>query len=265
MPGMKPSPSPMTPRANLLCAAAALCLLIVAQPAPASRGIVAGSTNIVAAAAGGWLVAVSSQDRDDNGHIRPEWQAGNAIDGLCVRGNHTPPNSYGWSTATPPSEENPHWIVLAFDKEPKTHLISRVVIDPVTDDPPYIGRWVKDIGIQVSTTEKDGPYKTVGRYLVVNKAIPQTFDFPPVECRYLRIMITDNHGSDRCVELGEIEVYEAIVGEEELDRLILRLENLLQDLKRYRDGQLYRQQKASLEAITNREPATVAPQPADGG
>lgn len=242
--------------------AAVCCLVLLATscPAMAAEGVVAGSTNIAAAANGGIVVRVSDQAKDENGKTMPNWMSANAIDGLYVVGNHTPPNSYGWSTDTPPSVGNPHWIIIAFEKEHKTKLISRIVIDPTTDDPPIIGRWVRNIEVQVSTTEVDGPYKTVGRYLVVNRPIKQAFDFPPVECRYLRLLLLDNHGSDRCVELGEIEVYEAIVGEDQLDQLILRLENLLMDLKRYRDTRRYQAEKRTLEGVTHRE--TPAPAPA---
>jgi len=44
-----------------------------------------------------------------------------------------------------------------------------------------------------------------------------------------------NHGSDRYVALGEFEVYEATHGIAVLDQLIARLEQLLADLRRYRD------------------------------
>lgn len=249
---------------TLAGAYATVLLALTAHGGFAASGIVAGTTDIAAAANGGRVVAVSSQAKDANGHILEHWQAANAIDSLYVVGSHTPAKSYGWSTNTPPSQEAPHWIILAFGPEgkEKTYLISRLVIDPTTDDPPYIGRWVKSIEIQVSSTEKDGPYKTVGRYLVVNKPIKQAFDFPPVECRFLRVILRENHGSDKCVELGEIEVYEAIVGQDQLERLIIQLENLLQDLKRYRDARLHQAQKATLEAVTRKEaPAEPAPSP----
>jgi len=239
-------------------------LLVTAQAGLGADSSVAGATNIAAAENGGQLIAASEQAKNKDGHILENWQAANAIDGLYVVGSHTPPNSYGWSTETPPTVERPHWIILAFGPKARTHLISRVVIDPTTDDPPYIGRWVRNIQIQVSTTESAGPYKTVGRYMVVNRPIKQAFDFPPVECRYLRVLLLDNHGSDKCVEVGEIEVYEAIVGQDQLDRLILRLENLLQDLKRYRDAQSYQSQKNTLEAVTAKE-APPQPIPDTGG
>jgi hypothetical protein len=243
-------------------------LVACVQSALAATDVVAGTTNIAAASAGGWVVNASSQAKDAKGQVLPNWQVANAIDELYVVGNHTPPNSYGWSTDSPPTAENPHWIILAFGKPPKTHLVSRVVIDPTTDDPFFIGRWAKDIEIQVSRTEKDGPYRSVGRFMIVNKPIKQAFDFPPVECLYMRSLITGNHGSDKCVELGEVEVYEAIVGQNQLDELILRMENLLQDLKRYRDAQIYQQEKATLKAVTEKPvpppttPATPAPAPA---
>ncbi len=234
--------------------------------ASAASSVVAGSTNLVAAANGGRVVAVSGQAKDDNGHPMPHWQATNAIDGLYVVGNHTPKDSYGWSSNIPPTPGNPEWIILSFGADAKPRLISRVVIDPTTDDPPYIGRWVKDLEVQVSTNEKDGPYKTIGRFMVVNRPIKQAFDFPPVECKYLRLLLLTNHGSDKCVELGEVEVYEAIVSDNQLDEMIVRLENLLQDLKRYRDAQVYQEARKSLEEATRKPepPAETAPAPAAG-
>lgn len=245
----------MMSRTSRHIAVALALALVTSLCAHASTSVVAGTTNIAAAANGGRVVAVSSQAKDAHGRILPHWQAANAIDGKYVVGNFTPADSYGWSTNTPPMPGEPHWIILAFGPEGKepTRLISRVVIDPTTDDPPYIGRWVRNIEVQVSNTDKDGPYKTVGRYMVVNKPLKQAFDFPPVECRFLRILLLDNHGSDRCVELGEIEVYEAIVGQEQLDQLIIQLENLLMNLKRYRDAQLHQARRATLEAVTRKE------------
>jgi hypothetical protein len=236
-------------------------LLLAAAHAWAASSVVAGGTNILAAANGGRVVKVSSQAKDDNGQIMPHWMATNAIDGLYVVGNHTPKDSYGWSTQHPPTPQAPEWIIFAFSADAKPHLISRVVIDPTTDDPPYIGRGVKDIEIRVSTADPDGPYKTIGRYMVVNRPIKQAFDFPPVECKYLQLLLLSNHGSDKCVELGEVEVYEGIVGDNVLDEYIVRLENLLNDLKRYRDGVVYQQSRRSLEDVL-KKPEVPAPTPA---
>ena len=76
---------------------------------------------------------------------------------------------------------------------------------------------------------------------LMNRPVSQTFDFPPVECRYLKVQILSNWFSDQFVELGEVEVYEALATGDTLDQLIIRLENLLTDLKRYRDSQRYNQ------------------------
>lgn len=195
----------------------------------------AGSTNILAAANGGKVIACSSEMKDQNGRPVPQWQASNLIDGKHVTFTSRPENSYGWSSNVPPKPGAPQWIIFAFAGE-KTHLISRIVIDPTTIDPPIIGRWARDFELYVSTTTKDGPWVMVDSGRLLNKPITQTFDFLPVEARYLRLTITSNWNSNRFVELGEVECYEAIANDDALDQLIIRLSNLLQDLKRYRDS-----------------------------
>ena len=241
-----------------------LALLVLGATA-ASAGVatVAWTVNIAAAANGGKIVGFSSESLDENKRPIPEWQIGNLIDGKFVVGNSTPADSYGWSSATPPAEDKPEWFTLGFTDKATgkdiTHLISRVVIDPTTDDPPFIGRWVQNFTLQVSATDSKGPWATVGRYLVVNRAVKQTFDFPPTEARYVRVLITSNHGSDRCVEMGEFEVYEAIIPGEQLDELIIRMENLLNDLKRYRDGQLYKIAQENTTIVTTKPTAPATP------
>jgi len=227
---------------------------------------VSGAVNIAAAEAGGRIVAVSSEARDRNNQVIPQWAAHNLIDGKYVAGTFVPPDSYGWSSDKPPTPEKPESFVVAF-KGDQTRLISRIVIDPTTDDPPYIGRWVRDVELQVSTTTADGPFKSIARFVVLARPIKQSFEFPPVEARYVRILITSNGGSDKCVEMGEFEVYEAIISGDVLDQLIIRMENLLQDLKRYRDGVLYQQGRDTTEDVTRKAPpagqegATPAPAP----
>lgn len=248
-------------RLTLLAVAAGLSAAAMAQPK-----VVSGAVDIVSAAQGGRIVAVSSEARDQNNVVIPQWAAHNLIDGKYVVGNFVPPDSYGWSSNRAPTADQPEWIVFAF-KGDETRLINRIVIDPTTDDPPYIGRWVRDVELQVSTTTPDGPFKSVGRFVVVNKPIKQTFEFPPVEARYVRLMVLSNHGSDKCVEMGEFEVFEAIATGDELDQLIIRLQDLLQDLKRYRDGVLYQQQRQAEETVTQpaKPPAGATPAAAAPG
>lgn len=240
----------------------AVALLAAAATLPAVAEAVAGATNIAATVNGGHIVAYSSQARDENGQVMPEWQVTNLIDGKFVVGNFIPSDSYGWSSQNVPSEEEPEWIVFAFEAE-LPRLISRIVIDPTTADPLFIGRWVRDAKVEVSTTSLDGPYKAVARCLVVNDALKQHWDFSPTEAKYVRLVITSNHGSDKCVEIGEVEIYEAITAENTLDELIIRLENLLEELKKYRDAQLYKQQRQTLEEVTTK-PAPPATTPEEG-
>ncbi len=217
-----------------------VCAVHVAQPGWGAEDYAIGETNIALAANGGHIVAFSSQVLDENKQPIRQWQIGNIIDGQYVRGSDRPRDSYGWSSAVPPTPSSPQWFILAF-KDERTRLVGRVRFDPVTDDPPEIGRWAKDFRIFVSNTTPDGPWVEVKSGRLLNKPITQTFDFPPVECRYMKVHITSNWFSDQFVELGEIEVYEALATGDTLDQLIVRLENLLQDLKRYRDTVRYNQ------------------------
>ncbi len=250
-PGMKYS-------ARFCVALVVIAMLAMAAGAVHAAPTVAGATNLVLAENGGRIVAFSSQMLDENNQPVAQWSIGNLIDGLHVTETFTPAASYGWRSRVVPSPSAPEWVVLAF-KDDQTRLISRAVIDPTTDDPEFLGRWAKDIKISVSTTNPDGPFRTVGNYLLMRKGIQQTFDFVPTEARYVKVEATGNWGSDFCVEMGEVEVYEAIVGDDVLDELINRMENLLMDLKRYRDSKRYQNMQTTTEAVT-------APpvQPADG-
>lgn len=216
--------------------AVGLALLIgTAALAQSDIGFSAGSTNLLLAANGGRIIAFSSQMLDDNKQPVPQWQVTNLIDGEYVTGSYRPANSHGWSSNATPKPASPEWIIFAFGNE-QTRLISRVVLDPTTIDPPLIGRAARDFELYASSTTKDGPWALVKRGQLLNKPLKQTFDFLPVEARYLRLAITSNWGSDRFVELGEVECYEAIAGNDAIDQLIVRMESLLTDLKRYRDS-----------------------------
>ncbi len=243
-------------RTLLLVAGASLMFSVAVWSAPT----IAGTTNLVAAANGGRIVKFSSQAVDENGQPIPEWSVTNLIDGKYVIGSHTPADSYGWRSQSVPTPDHPEWIIFEL---PETRLISRVVVDPTTDDPEFLGRWARNIRISVSTESPDGPYKVVGSYVVVRRGIKQSFDFQPVEARWVRLDITDNWGSDFAVELGEFEVYEAIIGDDVLDQLITRLSTLLDDLKRYRDSQRYQQHQQNTEAVTTK-PAPPAEETTEG-
>ncbi len=242
--------------------AAVLSLALLSIGAAWSAPTVAGTTNLVAAENGGRIAKFSSQAVDENGQPLPEWSVTNLIDGKHVVGSHTPADSYGWRAARVPTPEAPEWVIFEL---PETRLISRVVIDPTTDDPEFLGRWVRNFRLLVSTESVDGPFKPVGSYVVVRRAIQQSFDFPPVEARWIKLEITANWGSDLTVEMGEFEVYEAIVGDDTLDQLIQQFSNLLDDLKRYRDAQRYQEHQATIEAVTAPPPVPAPTAAEDGG
>ncbi|MFP3904966.1 MAG: discoidin domain-containing protein [Armatimonadota bacterium] len=230
----------MHARRILVCVLIFGILLTLCTVSLAADEFVVGATNIAAAANGGHIVAYSSQIVDENGDPVKQWEIGNLIDGKHVRGSDRPRDSYGWSSARAPSDSKPEWFILAF-KEERTRLVSQVVFDPVTEDPAILGRWAKGFEIYVSNTTPDGPWAMVKSGHLLNEPIKQSFKFPPVECRYMKIVITSNWMSDQFVELGEVEVYEAIATGDTLDQLIIRLESLLEDLKRYRDSNKYDQ------------------------
>lgn len=231
-------------------------------------GFTAGSTNLLLATNGGKVIAFSSQLLDENKQPVPQWQATNLIDGQFVTGSYRPENSCGWSANLAPKLGDPAWIIFAVANE-QTRLISRLVMDPTTVDSVLIGRGAKDFELYASITTPNGPWALVKRGQLLNKPIKQTFDFLPVEARYLRLVITSNHGSDRYVQLGEVEAYEAIAGNDMLDSLIVRMESLLTDLKRYRDSVKLNQpifpELGGGAAAPAPAPAPAAPGPAAPG
>lgn len=230
-----------------LTALTAAVAAFVAGAAAWGAPTMAGTVNLVSQANGGQVVKFSSQAVDENGQPIAQWAVTNLIDGKHVVGSHTPEDSYGWCSQGVPSPENPEWIIF---KLPERRLISRVVIDPTTDDPEWLGRWVKNIRISVSTEGVDGPYTQVGTYIVLRQGIQQTFDFTPHEAEWIKLDITSNWGSDYCVGMGEFEVYEAVIADDVLDQLISRLDALLLELKQYRDSRLHQQEQANTEAVT---------------
>ncbi len=216
-----------------------LLALAVAAPGTCWAGITYGADNIVAAANGGKLISATSQA--DNA----EWAARNLIDGLHVTYRQEEGRTVvdvpvgpggvramGWSSR----DTRPQDIIFAFRDE-RPRLIGKVVIDPVTADPPWTNRWVKDVQIWVSETVANGPYKLVDTFLVANRPLQQTFQFAaPAEARYIKLRLESNHGSPKCLSMGEFEVYEAIVTESELDALVENAEAFLESLLSYAEA-----------------------------
>jgi hypothetical protein len=244
-----------------------ISLLVVSSLAWGQRddpGFTVGSTNILGATAGGQIIGFSSQMLDENKKPVKQWQVTNLIDGKHVTGTYRPEDSHGWSSNVAPRPGQPEWIIFAF-KDERTRLISRLVLDPNTVDPLAIGRSAQDFELYVSTTTKDGPWAMVKSGRLLNRPVKQTFDFLPVEARYVKLLINTNWGSDRFVGLGEVEIYESIAGDDVLDQLIIRLENLLRDLKRYRDSIRLNQPLHPEVPAVPAAPAAAPAAPAAGG
>jgi len=222
----------MKRRINLVAIAA--CVVGALAAATPTYAVVVGTRNIVAADNGGMILSATSMA--DNA----KWAVRNLIDGKRVRlvGNKVTldsPESFGWSSkdTTLPQE-----IVFAF-KDEQPRLIGKIVVDPVSADPEWQFRWAKNFEIRVSNTTPDGTYELIDSYELANKYLPhgQSFEFAhPVEARYIKLVITSNQGSNKFTELGEFEVYEAIVGADELEELVIAGEDWLTRLRRFRDG-----------------------------
>jgi hypothetical protein len=215
------------------CVLSGLMLLVAtgwAQPSPSPVGkplVLSGTVNLVAAANGGSIVKFTSQLDDD------AWSIRNLIDGKVWDGRPPQTGSNGWASK---DAKFPQEIVFAF-RNREVKLINKVVLDPTIPDPTFVGRAARDFEIWV-TTDTD-PEKATWKLVLIgtlrNEKQRQEFYFIPVEARFVKLRILSNHGSDRYVALGEFEVYEATQGIAVLDQLIARLEQLLADLKRYRD------------------------------
>lgn len=177
-----------------------------------------GTVNLAAAANGGRIIFVTSQFDEER------WKAENLIDGVVNKTN-------GWASS---KAIFPQDIVIAL-KGDQPKLINKIVIDPTTPDGPLPGRWINEFELFVSDMYPTDNWKFVMHGAVRNEPQPQAFYFTPVEAKYVLVRVLSNHGSDRFVSLGEIEIYEAIPAIGILDQLIARLEQLLHELKQYRN------------------------------
>jgi hypothetical protein len=212
----------------LFTAAMTSSLFAQTQPKQPSKPLVlSGTVNLVAAKNGGTIVKFTSQLDDEN------WSVRNLIDGTVWDGREPQTGTNGWASK---DAKFPQEIIFSF-RNREVKLINKVVLDPTIPDPTFIGRAARDFEIWVTTdTDPDkANWKLVLIGTLRNEKRRQEFYFLPTEARFVKLRILSNHGSDRYVALGEFEVYEATHGIAVLDQLIARLEQLLADLRRYRD------------------------------
>jgi len=221
----------------LVCGILIGCFVTYAQRGPVAgqRTFVSYSEqNLARATEGGRILHTSSEfDKD--------WTAAKLIDGRISKTD----DGFAWASAGW-DPKKPEDLVLGFAGD-KTRLIGMVIIDPTIAYPAALGRTVKNL--QVFASDADKPdiegiksgntarWKYVARLEVSDRYERQMFEFSPVEAKYLWLHIIENHGSDKYVAIGEVEVYEALSQQDDLEALITRMEQLTRDMRRYREGQ----------------------------
>ena len=192
-----------------------------------NRVLSTDTTNIAAAQNGGRILSVTSTLDNDKSYA-----ASNIIDGKAFNFQNNA-GSKGWAS-NKFDPINMDAITLGFTGN-QTRKIGRIVLNPAVDLTPE--RWAKDIEVQVSTDTAEGPYTAIAQLTLKRDAAPQEFALLPVDARFVRLVFRSNWGSDRAVGLGEVEIYEAIDGSDQMGQLIGRLESAVTDLRRYRQVQ----------------------------
>jgi len=220
------------PRRTCLAGAALVAACVLPAAAQQPEG-----ANLAASKNGAKVVAVSSQVKLEDGRLAPQWQVTNAFDGRPGEAGSTPEQSCGWGTNVAPQPGQPEWVVVAFGADAPERTLCGLAIDPTTPSPETLGRWVRLVELQVSGTAEFGPYTTVGRFIVINRPRRQAFSFPPVNCRYARLLLIENHGSDRRVELGEIELLEGTGRPDTIESITRRLQAAMVELVAIRDAE----------------------------
>ncbi len=196
--------------------------------------------NVAAAKNGGKVMAYSSIFNSD-----AEFSPNNLIDGQNFRpadGKGTG----GW--ASQGFEPGKEFVTLGFADD-RTRLVGKITINPVSNQSDL--RWARRVEVQTTSGSfKDGPWKSAASINLRNEPVNQDFTIRPVEAKYVRFIFQANGpgvvlpnadpnvNSDRAVSLGEIEIYEAIASNDQLEALIGRFNGVLTDLKTLRRRQM---------------------------
>ncbi len=191
-----------------------ICLslsLVLSLPAFAASG----GSNLLDISNGGKLIAFTSQYNDNT------WAASNLIDEKKT--------DCGWSSS---DAVFPQEIVFAFKDEAVIEINKVSMLAFVRD---IDVRWIKDFEILVSTSGPREGFSSVGNFRLELRSNQQDFYFKPVKTKYLMIRVLSNWGSNRYAEIFKVGAYEAVQSDKELDLLINRLEQVLNDLKAYKD------------------------------
>lgn len=196
--------------------------------------------NIAALKSGGKVVDSSPYYQND-----PQYGPNKLIDGEVWR-EADGKGSFGFASEgfTPGKV----FVTLGFAND-RTHLVGRVTLNPASNQSDL--RFARRVQVEVTTGDlKTGPWKVATTINLTPRAVNQDFTFRPVEAKYVRFIFQANGpgvvlpnadpnvNSDRAVSLGEIEIYEAVAGNDQLEALIGRFNNVLVDFKTLRRRQL---------------------------
>jgi hypothetical protein len=148
--------------------------------------------NMALAADGGSIVGFSSQDIG----VNHDWDAGYAIDGLPER---------GWRSA--PGKTTNQSITFAFPGH-GLYRISDLIIDPAATGGNPSAADVRQFTLLVSTTGiAASDFSTVATGTCRRAATLQDFHFPRAQpARYAELVLKNNYGGTRYVELSEVEL-----------------------------------------------------------
>ena len=202
-----------------------------------AQGTASGSkTNIAAAKNGGKILASSSTYNNDAAYGPQLLIDGDNFRQLENKGSN------GW--ASQGFEPGKEFVTIGFADD-RTHLLGRVTLNPASNQSDL--RWARRVELQTTTgSSATGPWKTASVFNLRGEPVNQDFSFTPVEAKYARFVFQANGpgivlpnadpnvNSDRAVSLGEIEIYEAQTGDDQLDAILGQFNGVLTDLKTLR-------------------------------
>ena len=201
------------------------------------QGVASGTKTNIAAAKNGGKIMASSSTYNNDATYGPQL----LIDGDNFRQLENK-GSNGW--ASQGFEPGKEFVTIGFADD-RTHLLGRVTLNPASNQSDL--RWARRVELQTTTgSSATGPWKTVSVFNLKSEPVNQDFSFTPVEAKYARFVFQANGpgivlpnadpnvNSDRAVSLGEIEIYEAQTGDDQLDAILGQFNGVLTDLKTLR-------------------------------
>ncbi len=219
--------------------------------------------NIALGKNGGKIVAYSSIYNND-----AQFTPDKLLDGDTYR-EADGKGSFGW--ASQGFEPGKEYVTIGFAND-RTHLVGRVTLNPASNQSDL--RFARRVQMEVTTGDlKTGPWKVAAVLNLTPRPVNQDFTIRPVEAKYVRFIFQANGpgvllpnadpnvNSDRSVSLGEIEIYEAVAGNDQLEAIVGKFNNVLSDfktLRRRQNGGTAPEENAVAPTQLNRAPVGKA-------